>query len=72
MGMGRRTSRLEVGAFRSFRIASRYRRNCPSLQIMADSPSRHFFDVPVKRVHHGILVVLISLYGSYAHVRFRN
>jgi len=59
--MGRRTSRLEVGAFRSFRIASGDRRNCPSLQIMADSPSHHFFDVPFKRVHHGILVVLISL-----------
>jgi hypothetical protein len=33
---------------------------------MADSPSRHFFDVPVKRVHHGILVVLISLYERRA------
>jgi hypothetical protein len=49
--MGRSTSRLEVDPLRSVRITSGDRRNCPSLQIMADSPSRGTFDVSANDVH---------------------
>jgi|HubBroStandDraft_4_1064222.scaffolds.fasta_scaffold06823_6 hypothetical protein len=55
--MDSHTSRVEVGTLRSLRIAPGDRRNCPSLQIMADSPSRCSFDVRANHIHHGIVIV---------------
>ena len=55
--MDSHTSWVEVGTLRSVRIAFGDCRNWPSLQIMADSPSRCSFDVRANHVHHGIVIV---------------
>jgi hypothetical protein len=59
----RHTSRVEVGPPRSVRIAFSNRRNCPSIQIVADSPSRRFSDVLTNYVYYLNVIIIISTIG---------
>jgi len=55
MAVGRLASWLEVDPLRTIRIASSNHRDCPSRQIMADSTSCGFSDIPAHVLHRGVL-----------------